>query len=112
MYFRLMFAILTTQGLSKAEFVVGFLSEKGLGTPRNELEANKYYVLAADHGDARAKQRVAQIHAQQREAVQIYEKQTNTGSTRGRNVLTKKKQTKQRVTSVAGDRDGTDCRVM
>ena len=35
----------------------------GIGCRRDPLEANVWYVKAADHGDYRAKQRLAIIHA-------------------------------------------------
>ena len=41
-------------GLAKAEFATGYFLERGVGCRRNPLEAWKYYVRAADHGDERA----------------------------------------------------------
>lgn len=35
----------------------------GIGCRRDTLEANVWYVKACDHGDERAKQRLAIIHA-------------------------------------------------
>lgn len=45
-------------GYAKAEFATGYFLEKGVGCRRNHLEAWKYYVRAADHGDERAKSRL------------------------------------------------------
>lgn len=50
-------------GLSKAEYTVGFFTEMGIGCRRDPLEANVWYVRAADHGDERAKHRIAAIRA-------------------------------------------------
>lgn len=41
-------------GLAKAEFATGYFLERGVGCKRDTLEAWKYYVRAADHGDERA----------------------------------------------------------
>jgi TPR repeat protein len=41
-------------GLAKAEFATGYFLERGVGCKRDGLEAWKYYVRAADHGDERA----------------------------------------------------------
>ena len=41
-------------GLPKAEFATGYFLERGVGCRRDGLEAWKYYVRAADHGDERA----------------------------------------------------------
>jgi len=45
-------------GLAKAEFAVGYFLERGVGCRRDPLEAWKYYVRAAEHGDERAKSRL------------------------------------------------------
>ncbi|KAF2459895.1 hypothetical protein BDY21DRAFT_275599, partial [Lineolata rhizophorae] len=50
-------------GLPKAEYAVGYFTEMGIGCRRDVLEANRWYVQAADHGDDRAKQRLAIIRA-------------------------------------------------
>lgn len=50
-------------GLPKAEYTVGFFTEIGIGCRRDPLEANVWYVRAADHGDDRAKHRIAAIRA-------------------------------------------------
>ncbi|EEH17638.2 hypothetical protein PABG_00201 [Paracoccidioides brasiliensis Pb03] len=50
-------------GLPKAEYAVGYFTEMGIGCRRDPLEANVWYVKAADHGDERAKQRIAAIRA-------------------------------------------------
>ncbi|KAF2204482.1 HCP-like protein [Delitschia confertaspora ATCC 74209] len=50
-------------GLPKAEYACGYFTEMGIGCRRDPLEANVWYVKAADHGDERAKARLAIIHA-------------------------------------------------
>ncbi|TVY42305.1 Protein SKT5 [Lachnellula subtilissima] len=50
-------------GLTKAEYAVGYFTEMGIGTRRDVLEANVWYVKAADGGDERAKHRLAAIRA-------------------------------------------------
>jgi TPR repeat protein len=50
-------------GLTKAEYAVGYFTEMGIGTRRDPLEANVWYVKAADSGDERAKVRLAAIRA-------------------------------------------------
>ena len=50
-------------GLAKAEYAVGFFTEMGIGCYRDPLEANVWYVRAADQGDEKAKGRLAQIRA-------------------------------------------------
>ncbi|RKF72015.1 Protein SKT5 [Golovinomyces cichoracearum] len=48
-------------GLAKAEYAVGYFTEMGIGTRRDPLEANVWYVKAAESGDERAKLRLAAI---------------------------------------------------
>ncbi|KAH8878847.1 HCP-like protein [Thozetella sp. PMI_491] len=50
-------------GYVKAQYAVGYFTEMGIGCRRDVLEANVWYVKAADAGDERAKQRLAAIHA-------------------------------------------------
>ncbi|KAI9818973.1 MAG: hypothetical protein M1832_004141 [Thelocarpon impressellum] len=50
-------------GLAKAEYAVGYFTEMGIGCRRDPLEANVWYVRAADQGDERARQRLATIRA-------------------------------------------------
>lgn len=50
-------------GLTKAEYAVGYFTEMGIGCRRDPLEANVWYVKAADGGDERAKHRLAAIRA-------------------------------------------------
>ncbi|KGO78345.1 Tetratricopeptide-like helical [Penicillium italicum] len=50
-------------GLAKAEYAVGYFTEMGIGCRRDALEANVWYVKAADQGDERAKHRIATIRA-------------------------------------------------
>ena len=49
--------------LPKAEYAVGYFTEMGIGCRRDPLEANVWYVRAADQGDERAKHRIAAIRA-------------------------------------------------
>lgn len=50
-------------GFVKAQYAVGYFTEMGIGCRRDILEANVWYVRAADAGDERAKQRLAVIQA-------------------------------------------------
>lgn len=50
-------------GLVKAQYAVGYFTEMGIGCRRDILEANVWYVKAADAVDERAKQRLAAIRA-------------------------------------------------
>ncbi|CAI7593916.1 unnamed protein product [Penicillium manginii] len=50
-------------GLAKAEYAVGYFTEMGIGCRRDPLQANVWYVKAADQGDERAKHRIAAIRA-------------------------------------------------
>lgn len=50
-------------GLAKAEYAVAYFTEMGIGCRRDPLEANMWYVRAAEQGDATAKQRLAIIRA-------------------------------------------------
>jgi TPR repeat protein len=45
----------------KAQYAVGYFTEMGIGCRRDILEANVWYVKAADAGDERAKQRLEAI---------------------------------------------------
>ncbi|KAI5799025.1 hypothetical protein EDC01DRAFT_613447 [Geopyxis carbonaria] len=49
-------------GLPKAEYAVGYFTEMGIGCRRDPLEANVWYVKAADHGDERAVARLKIIN--------------------------------------------------
>jgi TPR repeat protein len=49
--------------LTKAEYAVGYFTEMGIGCRRDVLEANVWYVKAAESGDERAKHRLAAITA-------------------------------------------------
>ena len=57
------FTNLLTVGLPKAEYATGYFTEMGIGCRRDPLEANVWYVRAADHGDERAKHRIQAIRA-------------------------------------------------
>ncbi|KAK4990503.1 Chitin synthase 4 [Elasticomyces elasticus] len=50
-------------GLPKAEYACGYFTEMGIGCRRDPLEANVWYVRAADQGNELAKQRLAIIRA-------------------------------------------------
>ncbi|TQV95908.1 chitin synthase activator [Cordyceps javanica] len=50
-------------GYVKAQYAVGYFLEMGIGCRRDILEANVWYVRAADAGDKRAKQRLSVIQA-------------------------------------------------
>ncbi|THY97637.1 HCP-like protein [Aureobasidium pullulans] len=50
-------------GLAKAEYAVGYFTEMGIGCRRDPLEANVWYVKAADKGNETAKQRLDIIRA-------------------------------------------------
>lgn len=50
-------------GLAKAQYAVGYFTEMGIGCRRDPLEANVWYVKAADQGDERARHRIATIRA-------------------------------------------------
>lgn len=45
----------------KAQYALGYFAKMGIGCRRGVLEANVWYVKAADAGDERAKQRLAII---------------------------------------------------
>ncbi len=49
--------------MAKAEYAVGYFTEMGIGCRRDPLEANVWYVRAADQGDERAKHRLQVIRA-------------------------------------------------
>ena len=51
------------QGFTKAQYTVGFFTEMGIGCRRDPLEANVWYVRAAEAGDERAVHRLAAIRA-------------------------------------------------
>ena len=48
-------------GYAKAEYAVGYFKEIGIGCRQDTLEANVWYVRAAQQGEDRAKQRLAII---------------------------------------------------
>ncbi|KAH8603065.1 hypothetical protein B0O99DRAFT_498447 [Bisporella sp. PMI_857] len=50
-------------GLTKAEYAVGYFTEMGIGCRRDPLEANVWYVKAAEAGDERARHRLDAIRA-------------------------------------------------
>lgn len=72
---------------AKAQYALGYFTEMGIGTRRDPLEANVWYVRAADQGDERAIARLAIIRsAETGETVQ-----TVAGQTAGGPILRKKK---------------------
>lgn len=50
-------------GWPKAEYAIGYFTEMGIGCRRDPLEANVWYVKAADQGNETAKQRLAIIRS-------------------------------------------------
>lgn len=48
-------------GLPKAEYTLGFFTETGIGCHPDALEANVWYVKAADQGEPRASTRLKAI---------------------------------------------------
>ena len=48
-------------GLAKAEYAVGYFTEMGIGCRRDPLEANVWYVRAAEKGEQRAIERLKKI---------------------------------------------------
>ncbi|KAL4786614.1 hypothetical protein BJX76DRAFT_365393 [Aspergillus varians] len=50
-------------GPAKAQYAVGYFTEMGIGCRRDPLQANVWYVKAADQGDSRAMHRLAAIRA-------------------------------------------------
>lgn len=50
-------------GYAKAEYAVGYFTEMGIGCRRDPLEANMWYVRAADQGNETAQKRLAIIRA-------------------------------------------------
>ncbi|PYH41233.1 putative chitin synthase activator (Chs3) [Aspergillus saccharolyticus JOP 1030-1] len=50
-------------GLVKAQYAIGYFTETGIGCRRDPLQANVWYVKAAEQGDARATNRLATIRA-------------------------------------------------
>jgi len=80
-------------GYPKAEYAVGYFTEFGIGTRQDTLESNVWYVKAAEHGDERAKKRLATIKANQLGDSGLSEKEK-----KKKNALRKER----------GDKDGKD----
>ena len=55
--------LLIVSGYPKGQYAAGYFSEMGIGTRRDPLDANAWYVKAADQGDERAKHRLIAIHS-------------------------------------------------
>lgn len=49
--------------MDRAEYAVAYFTEMGIGCRRDPLEANVWYVRAADRGNDSARQRLALIRA-------------------------------------------------
>lgn len=56
-------SVSVSTGLPKAEYAVGYFTETGIGCRRDPLEANVWYVRAAEKGNETASQRLAIIRA-------------------------------------------------
>ena len=97
-------------GLPKAEYAVGYFTEMGIGCRRDPLEANVWYVKAADEGDERAKNRLAAIRAAASGEVLM---PPSNGTSEVKGVKARKAST---VTSDSNklekDKDSKDCIVM
>ena len=50
-------------GFAKSEYAIGYFTEMGIGCRRDPLEANMWYVRAADQGNESAFQRLQIIRA-------------------------------------------------
>ena len=50
-------------GYAKAEYAVGYFKETGIGCRQDTLEANVWYVRAAQQNDEKAKKRLAIIRS-------------------------------------------------
>ena len=59
----MMILTMTCTGYAKAEYAVGYFTEMGIGCRRDPLEANVWYVRAADQGNETARQRLQIIRA-------------------------------------------------
>ena len=55
--------VISPPGYVKAQYAVGYFTEMGIGCRKDILEANVWYVKAADAGDDRATQRLAAIRS-------------------------------------------------
>ncbi|KAI9806992.1 MAG: hypothetical protein M1833_002650 [Piccolia ochrophora] len=85
-------------GMAKAEYAVGYFTEMGIGCRRDPLEANVWYVRAADQGDERATNRLATIRA------------AASGEKGATTIVATRK--KNRSTAAGADKDEKDCIVM
>ncbi|KAL1842553.1 hypothetical protein VTJ49DRAFT_3353 [Mycothermus thermophilus] len=83
-------------GYVKAQYAVGYFTEMGIGCRRDILEANVWYVKAADAGDERAKQRLAVIRA----------------AVSGGNPMDAASPRNGKIRKSGGDGDGKECIVM
>ncbi len=58
-----LFRQLSDQGHADAQYNIGVMYRKGLGVPRNDAEAAKWYRKAADQGDASAQYNIGVMYA-------------------------------------------------
>lgn len=87
---------------AKAEYAVGYFTEMGIGCRRDPLEANVWYVRAADQGDERAKHRLAIIRS-----AETGDPDASNGLRPGKNIVKKKK------SALGGEKkDDKDCIMM
>jgi TPR repeat protein len=104
--------MLTDQkGLTKAEYAVGYFTEMGIGCRRDPLEANVWYVKAAEAGDERAKHRLAAIRAAASGGTPMEVVAPRNGNANGSASKIKKSGSGSEKTAAAGQ-DGKDCVVM
>lgn len=98
--------------MAKAEYAVAYFTEMGIGCRRDPLEANVYYVRAADQGDERAKQRLAIIRAAESGDPQPRGPGTSVAAKPKQTI---KKKAKENISPIEGktdDKDDKDCCVM
>jgi TPR repeat protein len=98
-------------GLTKAEYAVGYFTEMGIGCRRDPLEANVWYVKAAEAGDERAKHRLAAIRAAASGGMPMEVVAPRNGSANGSASKMKKSTSASDKTAAAGQ-DGKDCALM
>lgn len=102
--------MLSGTGLPKAEYALGYFTEMGIGCRRDPLEANVWYVRAADQGDERAKNRLATIRAAASGDVLMPPNMTNTINDKGKG--RKSAFVNPDAQKLEKDKDAKDCIVM
>ncbi|QDS67792.1 hypothetical protein FKW77_006687 [Venturia effusa] len=80
-------------GFAKAEYAVGYFKEVGIGCRQDTLEANVWYVRAAQQGEERAKQRLKIIQ------------EAASGGSSGPTTLSEKPKTKKGIFGKFGTKD-------